>query len=247
MILVNWWRVSKNGNARSVQWPQIVVSKFRASMNKTHLLLLLPVCFAALLAPAHAEKADRNKTAFIEADHLNVDDVKQINSFTGNVVLTKGTIVMRAVRIDMHEDPDGYQFGVITGVPDKPAFFRQKREGLEEFIEVEAEHIDYNGRTDVVKFTGKVLFRRLRGTVLADEVSAESMVYENLIDKYTIDGSVPGNTAPAPGQRVRAMLTPKPESTASAPSAKASAPLPKVSAPVAPTLRATNVLGSSPQ
>ena len=216
-------------------------------MKKPNPLLLLLACFTMLLAPVQAEKADRNKPANIDSDSLRVDDVKQINSFTGNVILTKGTIVMRAARIDLHQDPDGNQFGVITGTPDKPAFFRQKREGLEEFIEVQSERIDYDGRADIVKFTGKAVFRRLRGTTLADEISGEHMVYENLIDKFSVDGSATGGTAPLPGQRVHAMLTPKPEAAASAPQTKASMPQTKVSAPASPTLRASNTLGGSPQ
>jgi lipopolysaccharide export system protein LptA len=197
-------------------------------------LLLLTVC-AVFALPAWAEKADRNKNMVFESDSLRLDDVKQVSSFSGNVVMTKGTIVVRAARIDVREDADGYQMAVITGTPDKAAFFRQKREALDEYIEVESEQIDYNGHADVVKFTGKAVLRRLRGAVLADEITGAVIVYENLTDKFSVDGSsAKVGGAPTPGGRVRAMLTPKPESTASAPQPS-------------PSLRATTTLGSPQQ
>ncbi|MEO7108119.1 MAG: lipopolysaccharide transport periplasmic protein LptA, partial [Rhodoferax sp.] len=160
------------------------------------------------------------------------------------VLMTKGTILVRADHLDVREDPDGYQFGHITGSPGKPAFFRQKRDALDEYIEVESEQIDYDGRADVVKFTGNAVLRRLRGAVLADEISGAVIVYENLTDKFSVEGGsakTGSASAPATG-RVRAMLTPKPESTASAPQPSSKAP-----AQPSPSLRATTTLGSPPQ
>lgn len=198
--------------------------------------LLLLFC-VVWMAPAHAEKADRNKPMNIEADALRYDDVKQVSIFTGNVVLTKGSIVIRAARIDVRRGPEGYQFGTITGVPDKPAFFRQKREGMDEFIEGESELIEYDGRADTVKFVKNALLRRLRGATLADEITGALIVYENLTDMFSVDGSAVKGGAPATGGRVRAMLTPKPE-------AAAAAPKPAASLPAGPTLRATTTLGA---
>lgn len=205
-------------------------------------LLLLTAC-AVFALPAWAEKADRKKDMFFEADSMRIDDVKQLTTLDGNVVMTKGTIVIRAAHIEVRQDADSYQFGIMTGTPEKLTFFRQKREGLDEFIEVESERIDYDGRADVVKFTGKALLRRLRGAVLADEISGAVIVYENLTDKFSVDGSgAKVGSVPGPGGRVRAMLTPKPESAASAPQAP-----PKLPAQPSPSLRATTTLGSAPQ
>ncbi len=220
------------------------MSKFRAFMKKpSSFVLLLAVC-AAFALPVWAEKADRNKPMNLEADTMRVDDVKQLTIAHGNVVMTKGSIVVRAAHIDVREDPDGNQFGIITGTPDKPAFFRQKREALDEYIEVQSERIDYDGRADVVKFTGKALLRRMRGAVLADEITGAVIVYENLTDKFSVDGSnAKVGSASAPGSgRVRAMLTPKPETAASTPQTL-SKPQPQPS----PSLRATTTLGSTPQ
>ena len=84
---------------------------------------------------ASAEKADRQKPTNIEADSLVHDELNQVSIFTGRAVLTRGTMVMRGARIEMREDIDGYQYGIIFPEPNKRAFFRQKREGIDEFME----------------------------------------------------------------------------------------------------------------
>lgn len=163
--------------------------------------------------PAQAERADRDKPMNIEADALRYDDLKQVSLFTGRVVLTKGSIIIRGGRLEVREDPEGFQYGTVTASADKPAYFRQKREGLDEYMEGEAELIEYDGRADTVKLTRKAVMRRLRGATLADEVTGAVIVYENLTDKFSVDGA----PTAAGGGRVRAMLSPKSDNKAQRP------------------------------
>lgn len=191
---------------------------------------------AALLGgvgPVLAEKADRNKPMNIEADALRYDDLKQISVFSGRVVLTKGTIQIRGHQVEVRQDPEGYQFGLVTGSAEEPAFFRQKRDGVDEYIEGEGETITYDGKADTVKFTRKAVLRRYRGATLGDEITGGVIVYENLTDMFSVDGSASKGVAGAPAGRVRAMLTPKPEGNAAA--------VPS-SAPATPALRASPTL-----
>jgi len=204
-------------------------------------LSTLVLTAAALLVSgvAMAEKADRNKPMNIEADTLRYDDLKQISVFTGRVVLTKGTIQIRGAQLEVRTDPEGYQYGVVTGSVETPAFFRQKREGLEEFIEGEGETIDYDGKVDVVKFIKKAQMRRYRGSTLADEITGSLIVYENLTDRFSVDGGSSkgvAGTPNAPAGRVRAMLTPKAESGAANPAAPTVPPA---------TLRQSTTLGGA--
>lgn len=207
---------------RSVQWDQRFLSKFRAFMKFTVLLSWVLAALLCLGLPARAEKADRSKPMNIEADALRYDDLKQISVFTGQVLLTKGTIQIRSERLEVRQDPDGYQYGVATGSADKLAFFRQKREGLDEFIEGQGETIVYDGKADTVTFTRKAQLRRYRGAVLADEITGGNIVYENLSNLFTVDGVLNKGPSGALGSgRVRVMITPKPE-----PSAGSTAPEP---------------------
>lgn len=195
----------------------------------------LSLAFAVLVlaaAPAGAEKADRTKPMNVEADTLRYDDVQQTSVFTGKVVVTKGSIVIRGARMTVKQDPEGYQFGVVTAEPGKQAFFRQKRDGVDEFIEGEAETIEYDGRADRVKFIGRAEMRRLRGTVVNDETTGAVITYDNTNDQFTVDGGSASATPSNPGGRVRATLAPR--SSASAPAGAASAPPARLRA--APTL-----------
>ena len=213
--------------------------------------LLLLAALACSLGAAHAEKADRAKPMNIEADALRHDELKQTSVFSGRVVMTKGSIVLRGARLDVRQDASGYQYGVVTAEPGKRAFFRQKRDTLpgapEEFIEGESEIIEYDGKADNVRFITRAELRRYRGAVLSDEITGAVIVYNNLTDVFTVDGkraaaAPAAGDAPPAGGRVRAVLAPKdppPDAAGGTPSAPSA---PASSSP-APALRPSNSLG----
>lgn len=181
---------------------------------------------AGLAAGAQAETADRSKPMNIESDAMRYDDLKQTSVFTGNVLVTKGTIIIRGARIDVRQDPEGYQYGVVTAAPGKRAYYKQKRNAPDEWIEGEANTIEYDSRADNVKFIGNAVMRRLLGATPNDESQGALIVYDQSNDTYTVNGStVPPNTAvnAQPGSRVRTILTPK-SATPGAPGAKPAAP-----------------------
>jgi len=172
-----------------------------------------------------AERADRDKPMNVESDALRYDDAKQVSVFTGKVVLTKGTMLIRGARLEVTQDNDGNQFGVVTAEPGKLAFFRQKRdtsaETPDEYMEGEAELIEYDGKIDTVKFSRRAILRRYIGAKLNDEITGQVIVYDNNTSVLTVDGG------PASSGRVRAVLTPRVDdgkSGATAPGAPASTP-----------------------
>ncbi|HNE61299.1 MAG: lipopolysaccharide transport periplasmic protein LptA [Rubrivivax sp.] len=186
------------------------------------LRLLCATLLLGLAAPAWAERADRDKPMNIEADALRYEEQKQQSTFTGKVLVTKGTIVMRGARLEVRQDSAGNQFGTLSGEPGKRAFFRQKREGVNEFIEGEGETIEYDGKTDTVRLIRRAEMRRLEGATQLDQVLGSLIVYNNRTEVYTVDGApAAGAPSAAPGGRVRATLAPR--QAASAASA-ASAP-----------------------
>ena len=212
------------------------------SMNKPLLSFAVAAVLAMASLSAQAEKADSAKPMNIEADALRHDELAQTSVFTGNVVMTKGTIVLRGARLDVRQDPEGYQYGVIKADAGKRAFFRQKRDSQpgqpEEFVEGEGETIDYNGKTDSVKFIGRGEMRRYRGGQLSDEITGSIINYNNNTDVFTVDGQkTSGGVASSTtgqGGRVRAVMAPK-EGT---PGAK-----PKVEQPASVPLRQSTTLG----
>ena len=215
-------------------------------MKTTKTTLSFALALALVAVSANAERADRTKPMNVESDNLHYDDLKQTSVFTGKVLVTKGTIVIRGTKLEVHQDPEGYQFGTVWAEPGKRAFFREKREGADEFIEGESDVIEYDGKADLVKFIGRAEMRRLRGTVVNDETSGSIITYDNNSDQFAVAGGSPGGASPAnPGGRVRATLAPR--AAAAAPAASgASAPRPAAapaSAASAARLRSTTTLG----
>ena len=165
------------------------------------------LCAAALAAalvtstPALAEKADRSKPIHLEADRVTVDDAKQIATFTGNVVLTQGTMVMRGDRMEVRQDKEGFRHGTMWG---NLAYFRQKREGYDDHIEGWAERVEYDGRADKVQMFSRALLKRGQ-----DEVRGSYISYDSNTEFFQVDGAAKtAKSAPGEG-RVKIIMQPK--------------------------------------
>ena len=162
-------------------------------LNRLFLLL-----FLLLQVPSSwAEKADRDKPIDIDADKAEVDNAKQTSTFIGNVVVTQGTMVIRGDKMVVTQDKDGFKHGTAYG---NPASYRQKREGLDEYVEGYGDRIVYDTRADTVDFY--VHAKVKRGN---DEVRGEHVTYNSNTEIFQANDQ--GSTG-AP-QRVHAVLYPK--------------------------------------
>jgi lipopolysaccharide export system protein LptA len=172
-----------------------------------------------------AEKADKTKPMNILADRLTHDDIQQLSTYTGNVILTKGTITLKGDKMVIRQDPEGYQYGVITG---KQASFRQKREGVDQYIEGYGLEINYNGKTEVVRFIDKANVRRLEKEKVMDEIQGKIVIYDSRNENYTVEGgSNESATGTNPSGRVKVTIQPKNVDEASSTPNKISTPPPK--------------------
>ncbi len=160
---------------------------------------------------ALAEKADSSKPMFIEADALKHDESSRTTTFTGRVNGTKGTLVLRAAKMVVVQDTAGKQVADMWAAPGERAFFRQKREGLDEFTEGEAEMVSYDSEADKITLTGRSELRTYQGTRLSDRVQGHLIVYNNITEIFTVDpkASTPGTASGTAPGRIKAMLTPR--------------------------------------
>lgn len=174
--------------------------------------LLMPI------GAAWAERADRNKPMQVEADRMQHDEPRQVTVLTGKVQAVKGTLIMRAARMEVQQDAQGQQVARFWAEPGERIFFRQKREGLDEFIEGEAAQAVYDSRQDLMTLTDRAEVRILRQGQTADRLEGQRIVYDNTREVLNIDGQLQdprGSGRP----RVRAVLAPRSE--ASSPSSAA--------------------------
>ena len=190
---------------------------FRAAMLQ-RLLLLIALALAA--GPALAEKADRLKPMVFTAEKQGrIDSVNQRTELVGNVIITKGSLLLKAERVDVRETRDGYHQAFASGVPGQPVSFRQARDKPGESIEGVADQLEYDTRTETVRFIGNATVRRMRGTAVDDEVTGAVIVYDSRSEVFTLEA---GSASPNPNGRTRIVIMPRPEAA----DAPASAPAP---------------------
>jgi lipopolysaccharide export system protein LptA len=173
------------------------------------------LCTLAALAAqsAFAEKADRDKPMNVEADTLKHDDQQQLTIFTGKVVMNKGTLVLKAARMEVKQDNQGNQIAKLWADPGERIFFRQKREGLDEYTEGEAESAIYNSQADTLTLTQRAELRLLRGSLVADRIQGQQILVNNNTEVFTVDGKPSAAGSSSGPQRVKATITPRPKTT----------------------------------
>ncbi|HEU0189473.1 MAG TPA: lipopolysaccharide transport periplasmic protein LptA [Gallionella sp.] len=178
--------------------------------------LLLPALLLFWAPASFAERADRDMPINLEADQVHIDDAQKISTFTGNVRLSQGTLLIRGDRIVVIQNKDGFKHASAYG---KTAEFRQKREGLEGYVEGYGERIEYDTQAETLNFYKQARLKRDQ-----DEVSGEHITYNAKTDVFEVNGSS-ASSGDIPPQRVRAVLQPKQkEGTGSAPNTFYTAP-----------------------
>jgi lipopolysaccharide export system protein LptA len=173
-----------------------------------HLLPLTLAC--ALASPAFAERADRDKPTNIEANQMFYDESKQLNTFIGNVVVTRGTLVMHGEKLILKKDSAGYQFGTLFAPSGGLATFRQKRDGGKDlWMEgYAADRIEYDTKSEIAKLFKRSKVKMLDGSKVTDEVEGEFISYDTRAEFYTANNTVSGESKPGAG-RVRAVIQPR--------------------------------------
>jgi len=169
----------------------------------TRMLILALLGLAVASTPAMAERADRQQPVNIEADRVTIDDRNKTHVFEGKVILTQGTLQIRGDKLVVTQGADGFQTGIATGTEGRLATFRQRREGSNDYVEGEAERIEYDSRTERAK-----LFVRAYVKSGGDEVRGHYIEYDALSENYVVTNA-PGDHAVGRGSRVRAVIQPK--------------------------------------
>jgi lipopolysaccharide export system protein LptA len=177
-------------------------------------LIILSLLLLLASGMALAEKADRDKPIDLEADNLSVNDAKKISTYNGNVILTQGTLAIRADRMIVREDAEGFQHSTSTG---NPTTFRQKMEGKDEYIQGSAQRIEYDGRMDKVQLYTKAWVKRGE-----DIVHGDYIMYDANAEYAEVIGGQQAATSSNPKGRVHAVIQPK--SAKGAPAKPADAP-----------------------
>ncbi len=168
---------------------------------------LLVLMLMAAATAAHAEQGDREKPINFSADVGDVNYQTKAGNLTGNVVITQGTLTIRADRMTFKQNPDNSLSVTAFG---NPVAFRQKRDKLDEYYEGYAQRVEYDGQKQLVELFDRALLKRGE-----DEIRSNYVSYNTATEYFKAEGRPDTPSAPAdsgPGARVRGVFQPKGES-----------------------------------
>jgi lipopolysaccharide export system protein LptA len=161
--------------------------------------VIFPCLLACLFSfPALAEKADRNKPINLEADNVTLDDIKKIGVYQGNVILTEGTLTIRAERVEVSQDENGLKAVLATG---NPVSFRQKRDSVDEYVEAYAPKVEFDNTKGQLELSGGARLRK--GD---DEIRGNVITYNTQTEFYKVVGE---QNAQTPAGRVHITIRPQ--------------------------------------
>ncbi len=177
----------------------------------------MPVLALALLlggSLAHAERADSSQPLQFDAGQLRIDGKRRTQWLSGGVELTQGSLRIQAAEVELRDTPGGRLALAEGGASGALVTFRQKRDGLDEWIEGQARRVEYDGAALTVRFVDKAQLRLLRGGVVADQISGELIVYDHGRDVFEVRSGTAGGTS---SSRVRGSVAARPASAPAAP------------------------------
>jgi lipopolysaccharide export system protein LptA len=179
-------------------------------LSKSFHFLLLALLLSMANSVVQAEKADFDKPTNVEATQMSYDEKKQINIFNGNVVLTRGTLVMHGEKLIVKQDAAGNQHATLYASAGSTARFRQKRDGGKDlWIEGYAsDRIEYDSKTEIAKLFKQAKVKMLDSGRPTDEVEGDYISYDSRAEFYTVTNSTSGESK-ANGGRVKAVIQPR--------------------------------------
>ena len=127
----------------------------------------LGACLLAAPVVADARTADRNQPMDLKSDRSScgVDDTGACQ-FSGDVLITQGTLRISAAQATMHRNDGDVSRVVLTG---SPVILRQQMDDGTPMTS-RAAQVDYDLRSEVVVFSGDVSIEQPRGTLSGDRI-----------------------------------------------------------------------------
>lgn len=196
--------------------PRSVRPPIRAGLP--HLAPAVLSCIALCVAlgvalPAFAEKADREKSIEFQGDSGGGNAETKTGELVGHVVITQGTMTIRADRITFKQNADNSVSAVAYG---NPVRFREKRDGGDDYYEGYAQRIVYDGEKRFIELFENALLKKT-----GDEIRSNYITYSAATEKFTAEGR-PDAKAPAVGDaplgaRVRGTFQPRNDDKADKP------------------------------
>jgi lipopolysaccharide export system protein LptA len=170
------------------------------------LLVIAPAIGQTNFLSAEAGSTEPEPATQILSDSLVYDDAKKTSLFTGDVIMTRGLLTLRADALDLREDSEGFQYGIATMDEGKRVYIRQEQPEEFKVIEGLGERAEYDGKEETFDLIGKARLTRFICGNPFDTISGERVRYNQKTDTYQAYG---GANSDNPDGRVRSVAQPR--------------------------------------
>lgn len=141
--------------------------KFKINKHSLN-VVMAGTLFAASLA-AHAVTGDTDKPIHIDSDQQSLDMDSNVATFTGNVIVTQGTIKINADKVVVTR-PGGEQGKeVVEGFGNPATFYQMQDNGKP--VKGHASKMRYELQNDYVVLTGNAWLEQLDSNIKGDKIT----------------------------------------------------------------------------
>lgn len=151
---------------------------------------LIVAAMIGLLAPypsAVARNSDRDQPIKLSADQAEIDNIKGVSVYRGDVLLIQGTLTITGEIMHIYYAPDSRELDHIV-VEGHPASYRELPEGESEYVHAKAPRMEYYaaGPRRIRLLQGATLWQghnTFRGKQVVYDIEADQVVARSGKDK----------------------------------------------------------------
>ena len=168
------------------------------SPNKAVYPLLVFFFVLMVLQPALALTSDQKQAIQIEADTGELDDARNVNTYTGNVIVTQGSIRITGDKMTVHyNEHNEIEVLVVEG---NPATYRQLPDSSQVYDEAQARRMEYHKRKNLV-----ILINNARVKQEGGSLSSNRIEYDSALSRVKAS-SAPAAKGDKPGEKERVKI-----------------------------------------
>jgi lipopolysaccharide export system protein LptA len=140
-------------------------------MNLTIKNSLLGIVALLVSMQVWALSSDKDQPLEIEADQASIDDAKGETIYEGNVMVSQGTLNLRAAKVSLTYDKNK-KVDTIRA-QGNPAYFKQRPDGRKDDIKASAQVMEFNVKADILNLRTNAKIEQGK-----DVFTGENITYE---------------------------------------------------------------------
>lgn len=138
---------------------------------KSNNLIIALFALSVFSGPLWALSSDKEKPVEVEADSFHLDDAKKLTTYSGNVIITQGSMEIIADKVSIYSVRGATDKVIATGNPVK---FKQQPDGEQGLIRGEAQRFKYLVSKSTLVLINKATLWQSGTTFSSDQITYDS-------------------------------------------------------------------------